>query len=698
MGLSLLCLIQSVTMETNICMLMLALTCLSGSLEAVLWNKKNCNPNGDDVTVVRGRVTDAICCGEEYTKARCYGHSKNSCNAKDECRWHDPKATNIKCKLFGVLLPECRKSGSCKANRDKANNVCCKNPDLDKLDNCVDLMSGRCPKAWQVPRDCCPAPNDKYANMLTCDSKRSDLICCNAPCTAIEQAWRGSEGNLTAGIHPVPGRSQCTADGSQMPMAVKENCAPGKRSFLSGLMGGGAGLDPSLLSQLMGMPVGESIDLGKVIPGMAGGTGLDGGATLAALQGLGFGASKNDHVDEITVDDFFDSIIEALDNDKDVFEYNKEINSDSWFGKQSFGGLVDGFNFIDPKKFINRIYGSPFGLANAQSMFGMQYGIPMNKFKKHTGFHQIMTGYSNPYGPPPPSPHATQPPSYHPPTPSTYDPQPPSYHPPTPPPYTPPVYPGPIPEHHPENVAEPVPYPQPQPYPDQSTQHYPEPYPQPYPQPEHQQPVYEPYPEQQPYNPHPYPPQPEQVPHQPEPAHYQPYPEQAPVNYPAYPEPSHDPYYPAQPPADPYYPAHDPYYPAEPAQPPADPYYPAQPQPDPYYPAQPPHDPYYPAQPPYYPAQPQQDPYYPPQPSYPQQDPYYPPHQPQQHYPEQVPYPPQNQYGYNPNPVPGYGHVPAHGHGGPPPPSAAVHGPPATPPTAATAAPALDPTDNDPTV
>merc|ERR1711942_146024 len=549
MGLSFLGLIYSVTMETNICMLLLALTCLSGSLEAVLWNKKNCNPNGDDVTVGRGRATDAICCGEEYTKAHCYGHSKNSCNAKDECRWNDPKATNIKCKLFGVLLPECRKPGSCKANRDKANNVCCKNPDLDKLDNCVDLMSGRCPKAWQVPRDCCPAPNDKYANMLTCDSKRSDLICCNAPCTAIEQAWRGSEGNLTAGFHPVPGKSQCTADGSQMPTAVRENCAPGKRSFLSGLMGGGAGgfggggLDPSMLSQLMGMPVGESIDLGKVIPGMAGGTGLDGGATLAALQGLGFGASKNDHVDEITVDDFFDSIIEALDNDKDVFEYNKEINSDSWFGKQAFGGLVDGFKFIDPTKFINRIYGSPFGLANAQAMFGMQYGIPMNKFQKHTGMHQTMTGYSNPYGPPPPSPHATQPPSYHPPTPSPYDPQPSSYHPPTPPPYTPPVYPGPIPEHHLENVAEPVPYPQPQPYPDPSTQHSPEPYPQPYPQPEHQQPVYEPYPEQQPYNPHPYPPQPE---HQPEPAHYQPYPAQ-PAHDPYYPQPAHDPYYPAQP-------------------------------------------------------------------------------------------------------------------------------------------------------
>merc|ERR1711872_888956 len=230
-----------------------------------------------------------------------------------------------------------------------------------------------------------------------------------------------------------------------------------------------------MLSQLMGMPVGESIDLGKVIPGMAGGTGLDGGATLAALQGLGFGASKKDHVDEITVDDFFDAIIEALDNDKDVFEYNKEINSDSWFGKQSFGGLVDGFKFIDPKKFINRIYGSPFGLSNAQAMFGMQYGIPMNKFQKHTGMHQTMTGFQNPYGPPPPS----------------YKPAPP-----TPPPYVPPVYPGPIPEPvyqpYPASYPEPtyMPYPEPEPY-------YPPPYaaPPPLPQPEPLPEVYYPQPE-----------------------------------------------------------------------------------------------------------------------------------------------------------------------------------------------------------
>merc|ERR1719500_1051296 len=265
-------------------------------------------------------------------------------------------------------------------------------------------------------------------------------------------------------------------------------------------------MDPAMLSQLMGMPVGESIDLGKVIPSMAGGTGMNGGATLAALQGMGFGSSKDSHVEEITVDDFFDAIIEALDNDKDVFEYNKEVNSDAWFGKQSFGGLVDGF------KFINRIYGNPFGLANAQAMYGMQYGIPMDKFKQHTGMHQTMTGFANPYGPPPPPPH------YAPPTP-------PAYAPPTPPAYAPPVYPQPPPT--PVAEPEPLPQPLPEPYPQQPLpepypqQPYPEPYPrQPYPEPYPQQPLPEPYPQQplpEPY-PEPYPQQP--YPQQPLPEPY----------------------------------------------------------------------------------------------------------------------------------------------------------------------------------
>ena len=41
---------------------------------------------------------------------------------------------------------------------------------------------------------------------------------------------------------------------------------------------------------------------------------------------------------------------------------------------------MDGFSFIDPWKFLDQIYGSQFGLANAQTMFSHQYGVPMDKF------------------------------------------------------------------------------------------------------------------------------------------------------------------------------------------------------------------------------------------------------------------------------------------------------------------------------
>ena len=38
-------------------------------------------------------------------------------------------------------------------------------------------------------------------------------------------------------------------------------------------------------------------------------------------------------VTEITVDDFFNALIEALDNDKDVFEYQSDTYSHPFFGK-----------------------------------------------------------------------------------------------------------------------------------------------------------------------------------------------------------------------------------------------------------------------------------------------------------------------------------------------------------------------------
>merc|ERR1712121_532545 len=126
----------------------------------------------------------------------------------------------------------------------------------------------------------------------------------------------------------------------------------------------------------------------------------------------------NAHVEEITVDDLMTSLIEALDNDKDVFDYEKEVTSDPWFKKQGFGGTKHSFSFVDPWMFINQIYGSPFGLSNAQSTYGRAYGMPQHSFTQPqlpVGMGGPVVGMGRmglippppppqPWGPPPPPP------------------------------------------------------------------------------------------------------------------------------------------------------------------------------------------------------------------------------------------------------------------------------------------------------
>ena len=59
------------------------------------------------------------------------------------------------------------------------------------------------------------------------------------------------------------------------------------------------------------------------------------GGQFGMMMGLmsDMGVSESEPVEEITVDDFFNSLIEALDNDKDVFEYKSDTFSHPYFGK-----------------------------------------------------------------------------------------------------------------------------------------------------------------------------------------------------------------------------------------------------------------------------------------------------------------------------------------------------------------------------
>merc|ERR1719414_2909996 len=81
-------------------------------------------------------------------------------------------------------------------------------------------------------------------------------------------------------------------------------------------------------------------------------------------------------VEEITVDDVIHALTQALDNDKDVFEASRQIDSDPLFGKTKTGGTLGGFNLLNPDYFIKQIYSGadPNSIRMQISSQGYGYG------------------------------------------------------------------------------------------------------------------------------------------------------------------------------------------------------------------------------------------------------------------------------------------------------------------------------------
>merc|ERR1719186_371259 len=106
---------------------------------------------------------------------------------------------------------------------------------------------------------------------------------------------------------------------------------------------GGGMLNAQAMQALLGFGGGAGgRKMGNVVQGF-GNQGLPGTLGMAALKEAGEGQSKEAHVDEITVDDLMLSL-------------------------------------IDPWMFLDQIYGSPFGMSNAQMTYGKMYGIPQSSF------------------------------------------------------------------------------------------------------------------------------------------------------------------------------------------------------------------------------------------------------------------------------------------------------------------------------
>jgi len=320
------------------------LLCLHIS-SASKWTSANCNAGGTAAVV--GYVTDAVCCSN-YTTS-CTDLTSTQCDGENRCLWKD---------------------GGCKLNRDSANNVCCPG---EPNPICDSLAKGLCPSMWQVSHACCQ--DHKYDGILATQNDATH-VCCNAPCTAIEAAFAGGDGR-----DPQP---QCTIEIENKPhcLEARHGLFGGRSGLLGGRGGFGAGnvFAAGDIQALLGLPATGPMGMGDIVNGF-GNMGLPGALGAAAIKQVGDAQSKHHHVEEITVDDLMKSLIMALDTDKEVFDYEREITSDPWFKKQGFGGMKSGFAFIDPWMFLDQIYGSPFGLSQAQMKYGQMYGLPASSFK-----------------------------------------------------------------------------------------------------------------------------------------------------------------------------------------------------------------------------------------------------------------------------------------------------------------------------
>merc|ERR1712112_601795 len=149
--------------------------------------------------------------------------------------------------------------------------------------------------------------------------------------------------------------------------------------------------------------------------GMFGGGPLSGGRVIGGfgaidVPGMGYmnvmdldNMSNEGHVEEISIDDFMETLIEALDTDADVFESDRTITSDTWFGKKKSSSGPTGIKFSDPMDIFNDIYGNPrFGMPGGMGPFGrmgrMRRGYGMGGFGGYGKGGYGMGGYGGGFG------------------------------------------------------------------------------------------------------------------------------------------------------------------------------------------------------------------------------------------------------------------------------------------------------------
>merc|ERR1719250_461200 len=348
---------------------------LVAKAQDTLWNKANCNEEGTGA--IKGLVVDAVCANAANN---CPSKTdSNSCGASvgciwdaGVCKWDNGGGCLSRTTKDACGADRCKwEGGSCIWNRDAQNNVCLHPPAShatlpDATRNCADILKGRCPLSWEVPTGCCLEEHSKYELLLT---STPGFVCCNAPCTSLEASHKnGSQVLLFALTEVTTGTGLVVANQTVCNGNMGSTlCAPGMRSYFGAYSRGGGGglMDKNIQMSIMGMYGGRPMYGGRVVGGYGTiglpGMGFMNQVDLNSEEGLN---SKEGHVEEISMDDFRETLIEALDTDADVFESDRQITSDPWFGKQNFGLGPSGIKFGDPMDIFNDIYGNPgFGLG-----------------------------------------------------------------------------------------------------------------------------------------------------------------------------------------------------------------------------------------------------------------------------------------------------------------------------------------------
>lgn len=279
-----------------------------------------------------GTVTDAVCCNDNVCSS---AQSSGQCTG--------PGKRSLLCKW----LPSINK---CVAFRDTANNVCCQK---DGKPGCKEMAKGICPDDWQVPEGCCSDLGCKWNNTLL--GIKPGHVCCNAPCRELEN-------------------HRCH---------LKAKCAPQQRSLYFQNPLYSVGFDKLAQNPYLAQ---EHSQIGKIYHDT--GFGGDYGLTILDEYGQNNHVQKQERADEITVDDLMGMLIDAFQDDKDVIQYNAEATADPYLGKTLSGGHIARFNNPNPNIFLDRIYGSPFGLSqglvgNFPHISHNPYGYPSYPYQQY---------------------------------------------------------------------------------------------------------------------------------------------------------------------------------------------------------------------------------------------------------------------------------------------------------------------------